>query len=58
MDNIKTQKIERIDSAAFTLKETSSNIPGHEARMQAHCERIQREYLDLRGKDGRLKRQT
>ena len=45
MDNIKTQKTERID-VATSLKETSSNIPGHEARMQAHCERIQREYFN------------
>ena len=49
---------ERIDVAPFTLKPMSNNIPGHEDRMKAHCERIQREYLDLRGKDGRLKRQA
>lgn len=49
---------ERIDVAPFTVKPMSNNIPGHEERMQGHCERIQREYLDFRGKDGRFKRQT
>ena len=47
---------ERIDVAPFTLKPMSHNIPGHEARMVSHCERIQREYLDFREIDGRFKR--
>ena len=49
---------ERIDTTSFSVKPMSHNIQGHEKRMKVHCERIQREYLDLRGKDGRLKRQT
>ena len=57
MDNIKTQKTERIDVVS-SLKEMSNNIPGHKARMKVHCERVQREYLDLRDINGRFKRQT
>lgn len=49
---------ERIDVAPFTVKPMSHNMPGHEARMVALCERVQREYLDFKGKDGRFKRQT
>ncbi len=51
---IKRLKIERIDGAPFTVKPMSHNIPGHEDRMVSHCKRIQREYLDFRGKDGRF----
>ena len=49
---------ERIDVAPFAVRPMSYNMPGHEARMVALCERVQREYLDLRGKNGRLKKQT
>lgn len=37
---------ERIDVAPFTVKPMSHNIPGHEARMKEHCERVQGEYFD------------
>ena len=47
---------ERIDVAPFAVRPMSYNMPGHEARMVALCERVQCEYLDLRGKDGRLKK--
>ena len=49
---------ERIDVAPFAVRPMSNNIPGHEARMVALCERVQREYFDFRGKDGRLKKTT
>ena len=49
---------ERIDVAPFAVRPMSNNIPGHEARMVALCERVQREYHDVREKDGRFKRQT
>ncbi len=55
---MRTRNTERIDTCPFTVKEMSNNILGHEDRMKAHCERVQSEYLDLRGKDGRIKRQT
>ena len=45
---------ERIDVAPFTVKPMSHNIPGHEDRMKAHCERVQHEYHDFRGKYGRF----
>lgn len=47
---MRTRNTERIDVAPYTVKPMSHNIPGHELRMQAHCERVQREYLDLRDK--------
>ena len=47
---------ERIDVAPFAVRPMSYNIPGHEARMVALCERVQREYFDVRGKDGRFKK--
>ena len=49
---------ERIDLSQIQIHNESNKLPGHEARMIAHCERIQREYFDFRGKDGRLKRPT
>ena len=49
---------ERIDTTSFSLRPMSYNIPGHEARMVALCKRVQREYHDLRSKNGRLKRPT
>lgn len=55
---MRTRKTERIDVAPFAVKPMSHNIPGHEKRIQYHCEWVQREYLDFRGKDGRLKKQT
>ena len=47
---------ERID-ANRTLDTHGHNVPGHEDRMKAHCERIQKEYHDLRSKDGRFYKQ-
>ena len=53
---VKRLKAERIDVAPFTVKPMSHNLPGHEGRMKANCERVQREYLDLRDKNGRFKK--
>lgn len=30
-----------------TIRSMSCNVPGHEDRMVAHCERVQRDYFDL-----------
>ena len=49
---------ERIDVAPFAVRPMSNNIPGHEARIVEHYERVQREYHDLRDKNGRYKRPT
>jgi len=48
---------ERIDQY-ITLKPMSCNVEGHEDRMQAHCERVQREYFDkgLNNNAGRPKK--
>jgi len=53
MDNIKRKQNERID-VNRNIRPMSCNMPGHEKRMKVHCKRIQREYLDFRGKYGRL----
>lgn len=42
---MKKLKTERIDSIS-SIRPMSYNVPGHEVRMQAHCERVQREYFD------------
>lgn len=39
---------ERIDTAPFTVRPMSSNIPGYEERIKEHCKRIQRAYHDFR----------
>lgn len=38
---------ERIDSAVFTMRSMSYNVPGHEDRMQALCEKEQRGKQEL-----------
>lgn len=48
----RTQR-DRIDQAGMNIHNESSKLPGHEERMKAHCKRVQQEYLDFRGKDGR-----
>lgn len=44
---------ERIDFVT-SIRPMSYNVPGHEARMVVHCERVQKEYFDLRDKKGRI----
>ena len=39
---------ERIDLFS-SIRPMSHNMPGHEKRMQAHCERVQWEYHDKGG---------
>ena len=49
---------ERIDLSQIQIHNESNKLPGHEDRIKAHCERVQREYFDLREVDGRFKRPT
>ena len=37
---------ERIDTGPRPIRSMSSNIPGHEERMKAHCVRVQKKYFD------------
>jgi len=47
---------ERIDQI-FAIRPMSQNVEGHESRMKAHCERVQREYFDKGlNRDGRPKK--
>ena len=48
-NRLQTERIDLIRS----IRPMSCNMPGHEKRIVAHCERIQREYFDLRAKDSR-----
>ena len=55
MDRLKNRlRDERIDLSNITVHNESNKLPGHEERMKAHCDRVQREYHDFRGKDGRF----
>ena len=36
----------RIDTAPVTVRPMSYNVLGHQARLKAHCKRVQREYFD------------
>ena len=56
MERLKNRlREERIDLKG-SIRPMSYNIPGHEDRLKAHCERVQREYFDLRGKNDRFKK--
>lgn len=46
-------KHERIDQKGVRITNESNKLPGHQERMEAHCERVQREYFDsgLHNKD-------
>lgn len=50
-------QIERENKSNVEIHNESSKLPGHENRMKAHCERVQREYLSKHGKDGRFVKQ-
>ena len=49
-NKLQTERIDLIRS----IRPMSCNMPGHEARMKANCERVQREYFDLKDKKGRF----
>lgn len=48
MQRMKKLCTERIDLFS-SIRPMSHNMPGHEKRMQAHCERVQWEYHDKGG---------
>lgn len=46
MDRIKNRlREERID-VVRSIRPMSCNVPGHEGRMVAHCQRVQIDYFD------------